>query len=487
MSKQFYKFILIAVWLVIPLLVMGQAETALTIHVVQRGENLFQIAQQYGVSVDDLAGLNSLADPSDIQVGQRLLVPAVSTNGTPAITHVVQPGETLESIGAFYGLPAADLQALNQLPDGRIYIGQTLVVPAPDSMPTTPVPTNVALSVNPESVTSPSSSSTSIVMHTVAPGETLFRIAQNYGTTINAIAAANSLANTDVIYPGQTLLIPDVQPPAMTSVLPPTVTAFSVTPLVFTEGQTGMFRFNTTEPVNIGGAFLDTLLNVAVDGTATQYTALIGVPLGTPAGIYPATFSVTNASGVSSEVAVQVQVVSGSYFQERDIDIVGNSTVLLDPTIEDAELSRLRSVMSAFTPDHVFLGKFGLPAAATITSSFGNLRSYNDGAVVRVHLGTDFGGVPGTPILAPAAGRVVFAEPLNIRGNATVIEHGWGVYTGYWHQSEQYVNVGDFVQPGQVIGAIGATGRGSGPHLHWELWVNGVPVDPMQWTVQSFS
>jgi murein DD-endopeptidase MepM/ murein hydrolase activator NlpD len=80
----------------------------------------------------------------------------------------------------------------------------------------------------------------------------------------------------------------------------------------------------------------------------------------------------------------------------------------------------------------------------------------------------------------------VFAGSLNVRGKATIIDHGWGVYTGYWHQTEQLVSVGDTVTVGQVIGTIGATGRVTGPHLHWEVWVNGVPVNPMQWVKQSF-
>ena len=91
---------------------------------------------------------------------------------------------------------------------------------------------------------------------------------------------------------------------------------------------------------------------------------------------------------------------------------------------------------------------------------------------------------------ATAANAVLRSDvpgPLDVRGNATIIDHGWGIFTGYWHQTEQYVKVGDFVSTGQVIGTIGSTGRVTGPHLHWELWVNGVPVDPMQWVRQSFS
>ncbi len=110
----------------------------------------------------------------------------------------------------------------------------------------------------------------------------------------------------------------------------------------------------------------------------------------------------------------------------------------------------------------------------------------NDGPSTFFPTGLDFCGNNTTDVLAPAVGRVVFAGPLTVRGNATVIDHGQGVYTGYLHQSELFVQTGDMVQPGQVIGKVGATGRVTGPHLHWEVWVNGVQVDPLDWLEKTF-
>ena len=87
----------------------------------------------------------------------------------------------------------------------------------------------------------------------------------------------------------------------------------------------------------------------------------------------------------------------------------------------------------------------------------------------------------GTPIYAPAAGKVVYTGTLTVRGNVTVIDHGWGIYTAYAHQSEIQVQVGEMVTPGQLIGLGGQTGRVTGPHLHWEVWVGGVQVDALEW------
>ena len=115
------------------------------------------------------------------------------------------------------------------------------------------------------------------------------------------------------------------------------------------------------------------------------------------------------------------------------------------------------------------------------------MRSYNLGPYDRVHGGVDFAAPTGTDVRAVAAGLVVLALDLNVRGQSIVLDHGMGVYTGYWHLSEMYVEVGEFVTNGSVIGAMGNTGRSTGPHLHWQLWVNGTVVNPLQWLYSDFT
>ena len=83
-------------------------------------------------------------------------------------------------------------------------------------------------------------------------------------------------------------------------------------------------------------------------------------------------------------------------------------------------------------------------------------------------------------------GKVVFTGLLTVRGNATIIDHGWGVYSGFYHQSKILVKVGDTVTPGQIIGEIGGTGRVTGPHLHWDLFINGIQVNPLDWLDRAY-
>ena len=135
-------------------------------------------------------------------------------------------------------------------------------------------------------------------------------------------------------------------------------------------------------------------------------------------------------------------------------------------------------------------GQFTVPVPLELsncwTSLFGNRRSYNGSEYKYFHSGLDFCGRVGTELYAAATGKVVYTGSLIVRGNVVVIDHGWGVYTAYDHLSETIVQPGDLVQPGQVVGLGGDTGRTTGPHLHWEVWVGGVQVDPADWLENSY-
>ncbi len=126
-------------------------------------------------------------------------------------------------------------------------------------------------------------------------------------------------------------------------------------------------------------------------------------------------------------------------------------------------------------------GVFGPPIpGAALTSLFG-ARVHPIFGTVRMHNGVDFRGTTGTPIRAAGGGTVVFAGPRGGYGNTVVIDHGGSLATLYAHQSAMYVGTGATVTPGQVIGAVGSTGFSTGPHLHFEVRLNGTPVNPLDY------
>ncbi len=129
-----------------------------------------------------------------------------------------------------------------------------------------------------------------------------------------------------------------------------------------------------------------------------------------------------------------------------------------------------------------WFGLFQRPTPGPISTDFGGARSINDGPPGPGHTGTDFAEDAGTPVRLAAPGRVTWAGAMPIRGNSVLVDHGAGVKSGYHHLSAIAVEVGDAVLPaGTVLGAVGATGFATGPHLHWEVTVWGVNVDAMTW------
>lgn len=465
-------------------------DAGLTIHVVQRDENLFRIAIQYGTTVDELVTLNGLTDATRITVGQRLLVPSgdvVPVNDT----HTVQAGETLGAIAQVYGVTIEALTTANELASAdAIYVGQVLTIPVanvsesaentlPDATPppdTTPIPEVV----DEEATTLVTLSSN---IHVVQAGETLFRIATNYGISVQTLSEANGINDPTVIYAGQQLVIPNLAETSETALdLPDAITNLRVSPLLMVEGETGVLEVATAGSATVSGTFLErSLAFVALDGN-TRHIAFVGIPIFAESGIFTISLLV-DANGVQTPFAFNMRVLTGAYgSQNLNVSDVN----LTAPAVQDAEFDLLANLTDTVTLTRQWSGPFSIPAAAAMNSPFGTRRSYNGGPISAYHSGADFASAPGTSIFAAANGTVVLADTLNIRGNAVVLDHGWGIYSLYAHLTTINVALGNSVATGDIIGTAGSTGRVTGPHLHWEIWVNGVPVNPLTWTQTIF-
>jgi murein DD-endopeptidase MepM/ murein hydrolase activator NlpD len=435
-----------------------------TIHVVQRDETLFGIAMLYGTTVEEIAAANGISDPRYIAVGQRLLIP----NANPAapgavIVYNIQPGDTLQTLALNYHTTVESLAAANHLTNpARLYVGQPITISQGASDPAPPIP--------------------QAITHAL-PSDNLARIALRYHVSLRDLQQANQIGEGWPVFPGQPLWIPG-SGIAVLRDLPLLFAACDLNPIPAVQGQTISLHLTTTGSATLSGTFLNYPVQI-VTQDASQHSAAFGIHAFTAAGVYPLVLTAVEPSGVQSSLTLYVRVDDGGYGTE-EISLDTQQQDLLNPQVTEPEWEKVARIMSTFTSQRYFDGLMGLPSSGAITSEFGTRRTYNGGLLNTFHSGTDFGGASGTPIVAPAAGVVVLAEPLPVRGNATIIDHGWGVVTGYWHQSEIYMKVGDVVSAGQVIGAIGATGRATGPHLHWEMWVGGVQVDPMQWVQQRF-
>ena len=150
------------------------------------------------------------------------------------------------------------------------------------------------------------------------------------------------------------------------------------------------------------------------------------------------------------------------------------------------ELKRVAAFKALQTPQKYWNGVFLKPNAGRMSTNYGVRRYYN-GTFAKdyYHRGLDYAGAAGSPVIAPAAGRVALvgrvSQGFRVHGNVVGIDHGQGVISIFMHLSRINVKEGDFVKAGQLIGAVGSTGAATGPHLHWGLYVNGQSVDPTPW------
>ena len=156
----------------------------------------------------------------------------------------------------------------------------------------------------------------------------------------------------------------------------------------------------------------------------------------------------------------------------------------------DAEFDRVDAFKALVTPEKFWDGKLLRPNSGEITTIYGVRRYYN-GVFAQdyYHRGVDYAGAYGSPVVAPAAGRVSLvgreSQGFKIHGNVVGIDHGQGVASILMHLSRIDVKEGDVVKAGQVIGTLGSTGASTGPHLHWGLYVHGQSVDPVPWRLQG--
>ncbi len=464
-----------------------------TVHVVQRGENLFRIALQYNMFAEQIAEANGITDSDTIVVGQRLIIPLRVSSSAERLTHVVSTNETLASIAAAYSMSAEELIALNNLASAEaLYVGQELVIVAGElsaeivsspSEPVTLITSGGSSAPSPQySFARPGDPVESFV-HIVESGDTLFEIGIRYNLTVDTLVQNNNLTDASFLSIGQRLVIPGIQLPRLAVDLPDAVTAFTLEPQVFEEGRTGRIELLTNEAVHISGQFLGQELQVIEREDGKRHNILIGIPMFTEMAVYPLTLQIHDETDTAIPINALLQVIAGGYGHQT---ITIDDSELLAPAVEEQETSILTRLAQQVTPERSWNNSLSLPAAAPMNALFGTLRSYNGSPFNRYHSGVDFAGAPGTSVLAAADGKVMLADRLHIRGNTIMIDHGWGVYTLYAHLQEILVGLGDMVTSGQVIGTIGSTGRSTGPHLHWEVWLNGVNIDPLQWVQQSF-
>jgi murein DD-endopeptidase MepM/ murein hydrolase activator NlpD len=376
--------------------------------------------------------------------------------------HIVAAGETLSGISERYGIPIERLMAANDLsnPD-LIVVGQRLILPGQPSLPEL-APAH------------------DLVTYQMQPGETLSVLARRLGVDPQALLAANGITRRNYLFLAPELVVPAPRP----SSLPAPFRTLSHSRAVV-QGHTGVVHVTLDVEATPEGVYgRQPLLFNFREKTAEgyRYWALLPTTAITPEGD-----TLLRLRVHETELELNIPTLPGDYITQN-IRLSPTTTALLEPRRVRNELEVLREVWTAISDTQQWRRKFIMPIADGFrrTSPYGSRRSYNDGPVSSFHEGADWGAPEGTPVWAPEHGAVVLAEMLDVRGGAVVIDHGLGVTSNFWHLSRILVEPGQQVTPGEVIGLVGTTGLSTGAHLHWEIRVNGVAVEPLQWTEVHF-
>jgi murein DD-endopeptidase MepM/ murein hydrolase activator NlpD len=204
--------------------------------------------------------------------------------------------------------------------------------------------------------------------------------------------------------------------------------------------------------------------------------ALAGVDLKRPAGEAPLLVGRTN-----EEPCRIVLDVRPGEFGERQLRVSSRFVELSsrDEARAAREAARLEAIFARASSPRLWKGAFRMPLDAEPTPNFGQRRILN-GEQRSQHAGVDFGAPSGTRVRATQRGRVVLAASLFWSGRTVVLDHGLGLFSFYGHLSTLGVREGQLVPRGALIGRVGATGRATGPHLHWSVRLEGARVDPLE-------
>jgi murein DD-endopeptidase MepM/ murein hydrolase activator NlpD len=447
--------------------VSAQEQTG-PVYIVQSGDSLSSIAARFNISLEDLMKANGIGNPNLLAANQQLIIPGLEGITGILDTEIINFGDSYQSLVRRTQVPELLLKKLNRLVSpSEFYVGASMIIPKQENG------NDLSTRLSPTA------------------GESLFELAIKHNIDTWTLTGTNNLAGTWDGLPGDVLYARGASSDQTATGLPSAFISAKIRDLPIKQGGTGVIIVQTLAGVTLSGLLVDHQLHFFPNADGSQ-VALQGVHALLEPGLYPLKLEATLPDGNTQSYEQMILVISGNYLTGESLPV---DPSLIDPIVTEPEQKQLEEITLPSTSTKYWEGQFVSPAIAYadstyFTSRYGTRRVYiGQGTDLKInwwHTGLDFGGGTGLPITAPGRGLVVFAGPWIVRGNTTIIDHGWGVYSGFWHQSKINVQVGDIVEQGQAIGEVGGTGRVTGPHLHWELWVNGIQVDPFDWLTQTY-
>lgn len=466
LQKRFLaRRILLAILFLIPLFFgtgmrPAQAQATYPIYIVDYGDTLSWIAQRFDTTLDHLMTLNNIQPDDMLRPNDRLQIPSLEGMQGILTTEYVALGSSLTSLSRRSQTDTAVLVKANKLTSpSELFIGREIIMTIQEN------------------------GSYMTTMSAIRPGQSFLEASVLSGKNTWLLAEMNNLSSPTMGMPMDTYYMPSTDENGSNLALPG-IKSIVLDNLPLIQGDTFLIEVESDQPVMVK-ADLASIQPAFVD-LGGVHTAYGGINALTEPGVYPLTMTVTYPDGTEYRFDQLVMINSGNFSIDKPLQVDPES---IGTEAEKAENAKFKEIVLPVTPVQQWEGLWYSPAqdADCIISQFGSRRTYNDDPIVYYHTGLDLGYCKGTDVYAPAGGTVVGVFPDQVvRGNAIVIDHGLGVYTIYMHLKEILVEQGAVVESGQLIGIIGTTGRSTGPHLHFEVDIQGTPVNPLTWLRRAF-
>lgn len=408
------------------------------------------------VAIRKSVGVALLVSLFAVLFGHPASLGAQQDGDADPVLHVVEPGDTWTALAMRFAIPRETLQSANWHPNPRRnpVIGDTITIP-----------------------NAPSGERVGRISRRGDGG--LLELAVIYNQSPWQLAAINGMAHPFYPLLQRAVLVPGGTDPPRD--LPHGFQSLQLSAVPAQPGWPLAFR-----------AMGDTLNSLTAQlGSARMETFqegphIVGVG-GTGAFFNPGAPELTIAVNDLQRWSQPWRVAPGLWDYDQ-VTLTGEAAAIDQQAIA-AERERMFQIWSRITPQPLWQTSFRRPIDnfLRVSSTYGARRSYNGGPYSTYHEGVDFSAYLGTPVFSSGDGTVVLAEELYVRGGAVVIDHGLGIYSGYYHMSAVHVQPGTNVRAGDLVGEVGSEGLSSGNHLHWDLLVSGTWVNADAWQAQDLA
>ena len=433
-------------------------------YTIEEGDFLSIVAVMFNTTVDDILSINNIPDVNAISIGTRIKIPTLAGVEGDIATRYINIGDTLDTLSILSGMEPEKLGEINTLVSPtELYIGSLL----------TTIHNERANSIS--------------AVSNYDDGDCLLMKSAELGMSptllqkINRAKGTWDFADSQVLF-GKTS---DSAGKFEAHSVAPFVDIIEIKQLPLTQGETHVVHVKAKNLESLGGSVGNYNLRFFRDGDSEDWYAMLGIDAMETVGLNQLNITGRNQAQEHFELHQPIIIAAGIFVNEV-VEGVDSSTLEEANQILDTQTVQ---GLTQTSPTRMWGTNMSYPVDEPyFVSGFGNRRTYNNGVFHNYHSGVDFGVMTANNIniYATADGTVLFADLLPIHGNFTVIDHGWGVYTSYSHQSQLLVTAGQEVKRGDLIGLIGSTGRSVGPHLHWEVIINSTYVNPVTWLNTQF-